>query len=393
MRIMLQTADRALALSYRTSANGTNAELTILDQAAAVMEQLLRDPFDALIVDGADALHPLFSVSPILRPGHVYFLLRRTDDLKECSETASYAFMRTADPVRVLNFVTAFPGACSRQNPASWQISECLRRLGVPVSSGGFRYMCEALRLFLSEKNPISAGPVETVYRKIAARMRVSPSAVEHAIRHAIDAAWLRADPDTLDQLFGYTVSEERGTPSNAAFLFRAADQIRMQRGGRIMTDEEFYAVTDRLYAMYDNNDALLNAAINVTLQALAVPPQLLGYRYLFLAVRYIRTQPAGTHPAVSKEIYPYVAAQMETNPAMVERSIRYAIAKGWSRADPEKLYSYIGLRGRNLRYPPTNGEYIYLVAERVRLFIGDPTGEARYRRILREMGYTEPDD
>jgi hypothetical protein len=393
MRIMLETPDRVLAQAYKTEANGLHVELIVQENPSGVMERLLRDPFDALIVDGPRDLHPFFFVSPILRPGHLFYLLRCPDDLKDCAETASYAFMCDTDPGRVIRFVSAFPPGYERQNPGQWQISGCLQKLGVPVSGSGFRYMREALRILLREKDPTAVGSIDAVYRKLSAHTGADPAAAEHAIRRAIDAAWLRADPETLEQLFGYTVSEERGKPSNAAFLFRTADHIRIQRGGKLMTDEEFFAVTDKLYAMYDNNDALLNAAINVTLQALAVPAQLLGYRYLFLAVRYIRTRPAGSHPAVSKEIYPYVASQMETNPAMVERSIRYAISKGWSRADPDTLYSYIGLRGRNLRYPPTNGEYIYLVAERVRLFIGDPTGEARYQRIMREMGYGEPED
>jgi len=393
MRIMLQTTDRTLVRAYETAAEEMRVRFCALSSPTTVLERLLREPFDALIVDGPMTLHPFFSVSPILRPANLFYLLKRTEDLRGFHETAAYAFMRETDAVHVLKLVKSFPEGYARQNAADWEISECLQRIGVPLHVTGFYYAREALKQILKEPDPTSLESIDSVYNQIATRARVHPSVIEHAIRNAIDAAWLRADPKTLEQMFGYTVSEERGTPSNAAFLFRAADHIRIQRGGRIMTDEEFYAVTDKLYAMYDNMDALLNAAINVTLQALAVPAQLLGYRYLFLAVRYIRTRPAGSHPAVSKEIYPYVASQMETNPAMVERSIRYAIAKGWSRADPDTLYSYIGLRGKNLRYPPTNGEYIYLVAERVRLFIGDPTGEARYQRILREMGYADTND
>ncbi|MBR0507564.1 MAG: sporulation initiation factor Spo0A C-terminal domain-containing protein [Clostridia bacterium] len=393
MRILLQTEDGMLSDAYRAAAKERNELLCIAENASAAMERLLRDPFDALIVDGPEKLHPFYSVSPILRPSLLFFLLKHTNASGKLPDFMTFAFSRDKAPEQVLSCVASFPEGYARQYPARWQISDCLLRLGVPVHVRGFCYLTESLRLILREKDPTAVGTIDAIYRQIAARFHVRPSVAEHAIRHAIDAAWLRADPDVLEEVFGYTVSEERGTPSNAAFLFRAADHIRIQRGGTIMTDEEFFAVTDKLYAMYDNNDALLNAAINVTLQALAVPAQLLGYRYLFLAVRYIRTRPAGSHPAISKEIYPYVAKEMETNPAMVERSIRYAIAKGWSRADPDTLYSYIGLRGRNLRYPPTNGEYIYLVAERVRLFIGDPTGEARYQRILREMGYTDTDD
>jgi len=41
-------------------------------------------------------------------------------------------------------------------------------------------------------------------------------SRVERAIRHAIEVAWSRGKLDTLDELFGYTVSNGKGKPTNS---------------------------------------------------------------------------------------------------------------------------------------------------------------------------------
>ena len=61
-------------------------------------------------------------------------------------------------------------------------------------------------------------------------------------------------------------------------------------------------------------------------------------------------------------------------------------IEKAWKRADPAVLYSYLGLRGKRLNDPPGNIEFVYLVAERVRLIIGDPMWEEYYQRIAAEI-------
>ena len=151
------------------------------------------------------------------------------------------------------------------------------------------------------------------------------------------------------------------------------------------MEYEQLMDLSERFHSAYRDPDALLDAVINATLRALCVPANLLGYRYLFLAVRYIRKTPQQTRLNMLRDIYPHVAALTETNPVMVERAMRYAISCAWKRADQNVLYSYLGLRGRDLKNAPTNVEFLYLVAERVRLITGDPEDEARFQRLMEE--------
>ena len=151
------------------------------------------------------------------------------------------------------------------------------------------------------------------------------------------------------------------------------------------MTDEEREAVYAQFADLQDDREALLDAVTDATLHALRVPVKLLGYQYIFLGARYILSRPSNEHPTMLKEIYPYVAVRVSSNRVMVERAMHYAISCAWKRADPDIMYSYLGLRGRDLKNPPTNVEFLYLIAERVRLIVGDPEGEERYQRMKRE--------
>ena len=53
------------------------------------------------------------------------------------------------------------------------------------------------------------------------------------AIRHAIEVAWSRGKMDTIDALFGYTVSTGKGKPTNSEFIALIADKIRLEYKNR----------------------------------------------------------------------------------------------------------------------------------------------------------------
>lgn len=149
------------------------------------------------------------------------------------------------------------------------------------------------------------------------------------------------------------------------------------------MTVEEWEEVYAQFEDLYDDREALLDAVTDATLHALRVPVKLLGYQYLFLGARYILSRPSNEHPKMLKDIYPYIAGCVNSNRPMIERAMHYAISCAWKRADPDVMYSYLGLRGRDLKNPPTNVEFLYLIAERVRLIVGDPEGEERFMQML----------
>ena len=157
------------------------------------------------------------------------------------------------------------------------------------------------------------------------------------------------------------------------------------------MTIAEMTQMEQELRSIYPDEDTLLNATINAVMRALCVPAKLLGYRYIFLAVRFLRTRPPELRATAKSELYPYIEQCMNTTKPMIMRTMHYAIERAWKRADPEVLYSYLGLRGKNLKDAPGNLEFVYLIAERVRLSIGDPAWEEHYQRVSAEAKQLYP--
>jgi two-component system response regulator (stage 0 sporulation protein A) len=70
----------------------------------------------------------------------------------------------------------------------------------------------------------------KVLYPTVAKKFDTTSSRVERAIRHAIEVAWDRGDLDTLQRFFGYTVSTNRGKPTNSEFIAMIADRIYLQR-------------------------------------------------------------------------------------------------------------------------------------------------------------------
>ena len=56
-----------------------------------------------------------------------------------------------------------------------------------------------------------------------------TPSRVERAIRHAIEVEWSRGQIDKINSIFGYTVSIDKGKPTNSEFIAMLADKLRLE--------------------------------------------------------------------------------------------------------------------------------------------------------------------
>ena len=67
------------------------------------------------------------------------------------------------------------------------------------------------------------------LYPTIAKKYKTTSSSVERAIRHAIEVAWSRGKIETINELFGYTISAGKGKPTNSEFVALIADKIRLE--------------------------------------------------------------------------------------------------------------------------------------------------------------------
>ena len=234
MRVILLTGDRKTAQSYSDAAEQTGIlRLCVMKNMAQVLERLFRDPFDALLSDDPCVLHTQIRKCPVHWPVHTFLLIDRPTEGLRMPQALTFCFSKDSDPKNVLARIARFPKGRSRKINREETISCFLRQIGVPVFLSGFDYLRTALGLILSQANMTDVRSVNEVYSVLSLSYGISAYVAEHAIRHAIDAAWMRADTGVLEQVFGYTVRSDRGAPSNAAFLFRAADHIKLKEEGK----------------------------------------------------------------------------------------------------------------------------------------------------------------
>ena len=228
MRLLLLTPDGETERRYIFSAaQRAPVRLTVLKSEAQAMERLYRDPFDALLLDVRQRRFD-WAQQPTLCPQNLFLLLSPNAEAQQPSVV--YGFLPPCSPETVLDRIAllSVPGRRRRIGEAE-RISAALQEVGVPTHLSGFPLWKDAVRLALQQP-PTALRMREDIYAPLAAAAHTGVSVTEHAMRHAIDAAWLRADARVLERLFGYTVSADRATPSNEAFLFQMCEHIRIQQ-------------------------------------------------------------------------------------------------------------------------------------------------------------------
>lgn len=111
-------------------------------------------------------------------------------------------------------------------------ISDILRDLGVPAHLKGYKYIRLSVRLCIDNSTMLDS-VTKFLYPAIAEKYDTTSSRVERAIRHAIEVAWDRGNPDVLQSYFGNTISSDRGKPTNSEFIALLVDKLQLQfRGG-----------------------------------------------------------------------------------------------------------------------------------------------------------------
>lgn len=107
-------------------------------------------------------------------------------------------------------------------------VTNIIHEIGVPAHIKGYQYLRDAIMMSVNDSEMLNS-ITKLLYPSIAKRHKTTPSRVERAIRHAIEVAWSRGKMDTIDELFGYTVSNGKGKPTNSEFVALIADKIRLE--------------------------------------------------------------------------------------------------------------------------------------------------------------------
>ncbi|MGI6116360.1 sporulation initiation factor Spo0A C-terminal domain-containing protein [Luoshenia tenuis] len=106
------------------------------------------------------------------------------------------------------------------------RVSRIILQVGVPASIKGYQYLREAILLAMDERD-ISTLITTKIYPAVAKKFNTTPGNVERSIRNAIEVAWKKGNLEAIDSLFGYTIEENRGKPTNSEFIAMVADKVR----------------------------------------------------------------------------------------------------------------------------------------------------------------------
>ncbi len=122
-------------------------------------------------------------------------------------------------------------GVERRQRNMEELVTMMIHSVGVPAHIKGYQYLRCAIMMVIQDMETINS-ITKVLYPSVAKTYNTTASRVERAIRHAIEVAWDRGEPDVLNELFGYTVSNAKGKPTNSEFIAMIADRMRLANSG-----------------------------------------------------------------------------------------------------------------------------------------------------------------
>ena len=161
--------------------------------------------------------------------GADYYMLKPFDNqmlLSRIKHTRRFSDRRGRDIGRA-NAVREETPTYGKQNLEA-DVTNIIHEIGVPAHIKGYQYLRDAIILAVNDMEMLNS-ITKILYPTIAKKHQTTPSRVERAIRHAIEVAWSRGKMDTIDALFGYTVSTGKGKPTNSEFIALIADKIRLE--------------------------------------------------------------------------------------------------------------------------------------------------------------------
>lgn len=115
------------------------------------------------------------------------------------------------------------------KNTLEEAVTEMIHDVGVPAHIKGYQYLRDAIIMSVLDMDMLNS-VTKVLYPEVAKKYQTTPSRVERAIRHAIEVAWSRGKVETIEEMFGYTVSVGKGKPTNSEFIALITDKIRMKQ-------------------------------------------------------------------------------------------------------------------------------------------------------------------
>ena len=217
-------------------------DVTAVTGSGAQIQQLVHQYKPDLVVmdvalpelDGMNALRQLRGEAG-QQPRVILLSAFCTDQiLSEARELGVSYFMPKPCTVDALldrmHTVFAMPAAAPVDRSVSLKnlVTSVIHEIGVPAHIKGYQYLRDAIVMSVNDMDMLNS-ITKILYPTIAKKYQTTSSRVERAIRHAIEVAWSRGKMDTIDEMFGYTIHNGKGKPTNSEFIALITDRIRLE--------------------------------------------------------------------------------------------------------------------------------------------------------------------
>lgn len=167
----------------------------------------------------------------IVKPFDMDTLVNRIRQLKNMALVGNNNIIvssSTASSANSSKQLLAKPKSAPSPHNLETQVTQVIHEIGVPAHIKGYQYLRDAIIMVINDMDILNS-ITKQLYPSIAKQYNTTPSRVERAIRHAIEVAWSRGKMDTIDMLFGYTVNNGKGKPTNSEFIALIADRLRLE--------------------------------------------------------------------------------------------------------------------------------------------------------------------
>ncbi len=162
----------------------------------------------------------------IVKPFDINVLIRRMKEIKYFQPT-QYKTSFIGKEIKA-QYIDISPENKKNEENIEALVTNIIHEVGVPAHIKGYQYLREAIIMVVNNIEVINQ-ITKQLYPDIAQKYGTTPSRVERAIRHAIEVAWGRGQTETVESIFGYTVSAAKGKPTNSEFIAMIADKLRLE--------------------------------------------------------------------------------------------------------------------------------------------------------------------
>lgn len=162
----------------------------------------------------------------IVKPFDISLLMKRIRELKHYQTGSTKGNFASREIKQ--QYIEIAPESKKDEGNLEALVTNVIHEVGVPAHIKGYQYLREAIMMVVNDIDIINQ-ITKQLYPEIAEKYKTTPSRVERAIRHAIEVAWGRGQTDTVENIFGYTVSAAKGKPTNSEFIAMIADKLRLE--------------------------------------------------------------------------------------------------------------------------------------------------------------------